>query len=190
MRPRPDFGRQRGKQFVETEVSQGFGGASPRGGRAIAAARSPGGVFTVSRWYNPNDIRETARLLSLAAASLRLRGVANPETHVFLACTPRLATIIVANATFSADELAKLRDATTEVGFTGLVSPAQAAASPVLAQAMQATSANAFARLARSYRIDLTPPTDDRPFFFNQLLLTDFASIEEARSEERRVGKE
>jgi SAM-dependent methyltransferase len=143
-------------------------------------ALTPGGVFTVSRWYNPNDIRETARLLSLAVASLRLRGVANPETHVFLACTPRLATIIVANATFSADELAKLRDATTELGFTVLVSPDQAAASPVLAQVMRATSADAFASLARSYHIDLTPPTDDRPFFFNQLLLTDFASIEEA----------
>ena len=108
------------------------------------------------------------------------------EAHVVLACAQRLATIIVANATFSADELAKLRDATTELGFTVLVSADQATASPVLAEVMRATSANAFASLARSYHIDLTPPTDDRPFFFNQLLLTDFASIEEA--EQAREG--
>jgi hypothetical protein len=105
---------------------------------------------------------------------------------VVLACAQRLATIIVANATFSADELARLRDATTELGFTVLVSPDQATASPVLAEVMRATSADAFASLARSYHIDLTPPTDDRPFFFNQLLLTDFASIEEA--EQAREG--
>ena len=39
-RPRSDVDHQRGKQFVETEVSQRFGEASPRDGRAIAAARS------------------------------------------------------------------------------------------------------------------------------------------------------
>lgn len=144
-------------------------------------ALTPNGVFTVSRWYNPEDIRETARLLSLAAASLRLHGVTNPEMHIFLASTPRLATIIIGNAPLSVDEVAKLRAATAELGFTVLVSPDQPTSSPVLAQVLQADTPEAFDQLARSYHIDLTPPTDDRPFFFNQLILTDFTSIRDAQ---------
>jgi hypothetical protein len=144
-------------------------------------ALTPNGVFTVSRWYNSEDIRETARLLSLAGASLRLRGVTNPEMHIFLASTPRLATIIIGNAPFSGDEVAKLRAATTELGFSVLVSPDQPTSSPVLAQVLQADTPEAFDRLVRSYHIDLTPPTDDRPFFFNQLILTDFTSIRDAQ---------
>src|SRR6185436_1045097 len=31
---------------------------------------TPRGVYTVSRWYNPNDPSETARMLSLAVATL------------------------------------------------------------------------------------------------------------------------
>jgi hypothetical protein len=37
------------------------------------------------------------------------------------------------------------------------------------------------AALTRQYHIDLTAPTDDRPFFFNQLVLTDMASIKSAQ---------
>jgi hypothetical protein len=40
------------------------------------------------------------------------------------------------------------------------------------------------AALTQSYHIDLTAPTDDRPFFFNQLVLTDWASIRDARNAE------
>ena len=43
------------------------------------------------------------------------------------------------------------------------------------------------AALTQSYHIDLTAPTDDRPFFFNQLVLTDWASIREARNAEDGV---
>jgi len=98
-----------------------------------------------------------------------------------LASTPRLATIIIGNAPLSADEVAKLRAATTELGFTVLVSPDQPTPSPVLAQVLQVDTPEAFDLLVRSYHIDLTPPTDDRPFFFNQLILTDFTSIQDAQ---------
>ena len=43
------------------------------------------------------------------------------------------------------------------------------------------------AALTQSYHIDLTAPTDDRPFFFNQLVLTDWASIRGARNAEDGV---
>src|SRR5205823_1006083 len=89
--------------------------------------------------------------------------------------------ILIDSAPLSVDEVAKLRAATTELGFTVLVSPDQPTSSLVLAQVLQADTPEAFDRLVRSYHIDLTPPTDDRPFFFNQLILTDFTSIRDAQ---------
>jgi hypothetical protein len=144
-------------------------------------ALTPTGVFTVSRWYDPHNITETGRLLSLASAALRNRGVSRPEQQIFVAGTPALATIIVGNAPFSTDDLSRLHKATNELGFTELVSPDREVESPVLRLVLHAVSAAEFAALTRQYHIDLTAPTDDRPFFFNQLVLTDLASIRGAQ---------
>jgi hypothetical protein len=145
-------------------------------------ALTPNGVFTVSRWYNPRNITETGRLLSLASAALRTRGVADPEAHIFLASTPQLATIIVGNAKLSVDELHRLHEATGRLGFTELASPDREVASPVLRQVLNARSDQQLEALTRQYHIDFTAPTDDRPFFFNQLILTDLASISSAQA--------
>ncbi len=150
-------------------------------------ALTPTGVLTVSRWYNPRNITETGRLLSLAAAALRARGVAHPEAQIFLASTPRLATIIVGNAPLSADELSRLHKATAELGFTELVSPDNDVASPVLRRVLQARSTDELEAMTRQYHIDFTAPTDDRPFFFNQLVLTDPASIRGAQASQDGV---
>ena len=145
-------------------------------------ALKPNGVFTVSRWYNPRNITETGRLLSLASAALRARGIANSESHIFLAAAPQLATIIVGNAPLTADELSGLHEATARLGFTELVSPDREVASPVLRQVLQARSTEQIELLTHQYHIDFTAPTDDRPFFFNQLILTDLASISSAQA--------
>jgi hypothetical protein len=143
-------------------------------------ALSPNGVLTVSRWHSPENITEVGRLLSLAATTLRSRGVAHPKEQIYLAGSPILATIIVSNAPFSADDLARLHATTRELGFTELVSPDREPVSPLLARVLNATSAAEIDDLVSESHIDLTAPTDDRPFFFNQLPLTDLASIRSA----------
>ena len=157
------------------------------GWQHFLSALTPTGVFTVSRWYDPHNITETGRLLSLASAALRRHGAADPRAQIFLAGVPPLATIIVANAPFSSDDLSRLHTATAELGFTELVSPDHDVASPVLRRVLDAGSTHDMAALTQSYHIDLTAPTDDRPFFFNQLVLTDWASIRGARNAEDGV---
>jgi spermidine synthase len=147
-----------------------------QGWRHFLDALTPTGVFTVSRWYDPNNVTETGRLLSLAAASLRDRGVTQPQTHLFLAGSWNLATLIVSAAPFSTDELARLRARTDELGFRVLVSPDAPDATPILRQIIDADS-QAMDGLSHMNHLDLTVPTDDRPFFFNQLILTDPDSI-------------
>jgi len=42
-----------------------------QGWHHFLSALTPTGVYTVSRWFNADDITETGRLLSLAAQALR-----------------------------------------------------------------------------------------------------------------------
>ena len=144
-------------------------------------ALTSNGILTVSRWYNPDDIAETGRLLSLAATTLRTRGVTDPRTRIFLAGTPTLATIIVSNANLTADDLRQLHKATSDLGFTELVSPDHEAAAPVLERILRASGQNELESLSHEFHIDFMAPTDDRPFFFNQLLLTDWQSLKSAQ---------
>lgn len=140
-------------------------------------ALAPNGLLTVSRWYNPDDIAEVGRLLNLATTTLRARGVDHPEAQIFLAGTPKLATLIVSNTPLSEGDLTQLHKVTSELGFVELVSPDHEVAAPVLRRILQARSPDEARSLADEYHIDFSAPTDERPFFFNQILLTDLQSI-------------
>ncbi len=82
------------------------------------------GVLTVSRWYNPDDPTETARMLSLAAAALLERGVEQPRRHVVLAAQHMVATLLVAREPLSSDDLALLTQQAAHFEHKILVSPA------------------------------------------------------------------
>ena len=144
-----------------------------QGWRHFMASLAPSGVFTVSRWYAPDNVDETGRLVSLAKATLLDMGVADPAQHLVLASYANLSTLIVGRAPFSAEDLATLRDAANRLGFSILISPGQPAASEALRQIMQAPDAAALGALSAKFHLDVSPPTDERPFFFNQLRLTD-----------------
>lgn len=140
----------------------------------------PNGIFTVSRWYDPADVNETGRLLSLAKAALLASGATEPERHIVLAAHDRIATIVVGRAPLSAEDVANLAGTADRLGFRLLVAPDRPAASPVLARIMAAPDLDALHALARGFRLDLSPATDDRPFFFNQLRMSYPASMLEA----------
>ena len=147
------------------------------GWRKFLGSLAPTGVFTVSRWYSPKDVDETGRLLSLAKATLLDLGVPNPRRHLVLVAFDNLSTLIVSRAPFSRDDLARLHDVTSQMGFSILVSPDAPEASEVLQQIMAAADVPALQGLSAKFHIDISPPTDDRPFFFNQLRITDPASM-------------
>jgi len=148
-----------------------------QGWRHFLASLAPNGVFTVSRWYSPDNVDETGRLLSLAKATLIDMGVANPAGHLFLASHDNLSTLIVGRAPFTPQELAQLRNAAGRLRFEIRVSPDAVPASAALRDIMQAPDAAALSALSDKYHLDMSPPTDDRPFFFNQLRMTDPAAM-------------
>jgi spermidine synthase len=140
-------------------------------------ALTPTGVMTVSRWFNPQNVLETGRLISLAAGALRARGVADPEQHIFLAASDHLATLIVGKSALTQDEVAALRARVDQLKFKVMLAPADPASSPALRRILLAqTPAELAAIKAESY-VDVSVTTDDRPFFFNQLDLFDPSAI-------------
>jgi hypothetical protein len=171
--------------LVDTWASTGAGAYSlsenglytEQGWRHFLSALTPTGVFTVSRWYNPKDVAEAGRLITLAVAALHDQGADEPADHIFLAGSDHLATLIVAKTAFTPGELSQLRAKVEGLQFKVLVSPDQPGSSGILAQLVQARTPQALAAISAQRHLDLSVTTDDRPFFFNQLNPFDMGSV-------------
>ena len=140
--------------------------------RVFLSRLTPSGVFTVSRWYDAHEPVETGRALSLAVAALLRLGVADPRQHIFAATQEDLMTLIVSRRPFSSDELNVLDEAVARYAHQVLVSPVSAAPSSTLNAILTSRSPSELEARTSNLSFDLTPATDDRPFFFNQLPLT------------------
>ncbi|MGB7010057.1 MAG: hypothetical protein WBD97_06575, partial [Pseudolabrys sp.] len=134
---------------------------------------TPTGVFTVSRWYSPTNIGEAGRMVSVAVAALRSESIGDPQAHLYLAVTDNLATLIVSRAPFSTADLATLTATVNSLRFTAIMHPGTPPASSVMAAILEARTPETLANLSTTYQLDLTPAHDDRPFFFEQLRISD-----------------
>src|SRR5215471_6245143 len=130
---------------------------------------NPGGLLTVSRWYAPGEVNETGRLVSLGVATLLENGAGEPRRHLFLAAAGNVATLIVTKSPFSPAALGALKDAAKTNEFTVLMSPDTVAPSAMLENIVSATDRSTLDQTTSGFYLDLAPPTDARPFFFNQL---------------------
>ncbi len=137
------------------------------------------GVYTVSRWFNARNPNETGRMLSLAVAALLDLGSTAPERQIFLAASGGIATIVVARQPFSDADLATLHNATARYEYQELVVPGTPPSYPTLRAIVSAHSRDALDATTSSDNFDLSPATDDRPFFFNQLPMNKVAGLVE-----------
>jgi hypothetical protein len=127
---------------------------------------SDSGVLTMSRWYRP-DGAETQRIVVLAAESLRDMGVKDEDVrkHMFLAITggvPGLASLIVSKQPLTPEAIDGLRLRCRTNRFSVIISPDTPAKHPLELMVDQGVDGE----LVRASHYDLSPPTDDRPFFF------------------------
>jgi hypothetical protein len=133
---------------------------------------SPQGVLTVSRWYEPAFPDETGRLVSLAVATLMEMGVREPRRHLFLAAQRRIATLVLSRSPLSPSDVEALEKAAATYEHEILITPSREPASSVLSRIVDAPNLSSLNDYTSSLPFDLTPPTDARPFFFNQLPLS------------------
>jgi hypothetical protein len=140
--------------------------------RAFLSRLTPKGVFTISRWYDAKEPTETGRMLSLAVAALFEMGITEARHHIFLVTQATIANLIISRTPFSPRDLRALNDAAAQYEHNVFVSPTVAASSETLNRILTSKSRQELQNYTSNLPFDLTPATDDRPFFFNQLPLT------------------
>lgn len=120
------------------------------------------GVLTMTRWMN-RPPREFLRLLVVGRAALDDMGIGQHHRHFYVAADRRMATMLLKRSPFTEKETATLDAYVSEAKLRRLYSP------------FDSTMRNAYAELLRSSNWreyverkthDLSPPSDDRPFFF------------------------
>jgi hypothetical protein len=142
------------------------------GWKTFLSALNPNGLLTVSRWHSPRSTVELGRVVSLAVAALMELGVDRPSDHIFVAGIGNLATVIVSLARFARSDLQMLQETADKLRFTVLASPDRPATDPVIVDMLTAQNLQDLNARAALHFLDVSPPTDSRPFFFNQLRFT------------------
>jgi hypothetical protein len=143
------------------------------GWRAFLKAINDHGIFTVSRWYAPDDVNETGRMIGLATGVLLDAGVKDARRHLFVARAEHIATLVLSKSPFTEEQLGTLNDAVLDLGFRVLLAPNQPPESQLLAAIIESGDLSALDRTADAPHLDLRVPTDNRPYFFNQLRFSD-----------------
>jgi predicted membrane-bound spermidine synthase len=133
---------------------------------------SANGVMTFSRWYFPDRPAEMYRLTALATQSLLNDGITSPREHIIIARRngrSGVGTMLVSKKPFSRDEVQSLSNVCQRLGFDLVLTPTSADDN------FMAEIANGrdLDTVIRSYSLNITPPTDDSPFFFNMLPFRD-----------------
>lgn len=144
--------------------------------REFMARLAPGGILTAT-WVNLENLEGVNRLVAVYQEALRGRGVTSARDHIaVVAATPpvgwvRFANVLVKPAGFGAEEVARLRAVSRRLGFVPLHLPGVELNRPrdrdhrVIRRILEGRELD---RFFDSYRLDLRPVSDDRPFFFYQ----------------------
>ncbi|MBS1149635.1 MAG: hypothetical protein H6Q89_1333, partial [Myxococcaceae bacterium] len=135
----------------------------------------PDGVLSMTRWYGNPPI-EFLRLAGLGREALTRRGVPELQQpqHFYVAADNRMATMLLKQAPFTADEVARLDAEAQASQLVVLYRPVGAPGlDPGLAQFFQTPVAVYYPKQP----FDLTPVTDNKPFFFYTVRGDDFIGL-------------
>jgi spermidine synthase len=134
---------------------------------------SDDGIFTVARFFNPRDLSETGRVMSLATAVLLANGVSNPADHLALVTSGTVSALVMSKRPFDAADLTTLSAKVAEYGY-GLAYAPGHSGDPLLSAIANARSRDELSAAVADHPLNLTPPTDNNPYFFNMLRLSHF----------------
>jgi hypothetical protein len=125
----------------------------------------PDGVLSISRFSRGPGWVEAVRLVLLELETLRIEGVADPRRHLAVFDTGRVANTLLFRRPLDAARTAELSLVAERRGLTLVWPPPAGERSDAPIVAAIRDGGGAFE--ARGF--DVSPPTDDRPFFFQTL---------------------
>lgn len=147
------------------------------GWRTFFTRLTPDGIFTVSRFFKPGDLGETGRILSLAIATLLELGVEDPSRHIALVTQRQIATLILSMSPLTDLDLQRLQEASASLKHVVRVMPGLTGGNVQLANIMKAKNPAELSAAVQQSDLNLTPPTDESPYFFNMLRLKNLAAF-------------
>ncbi len=132
-----------------------------------------GGYLGISRWIKLPP-RDTLKLFATAVQALQARGSRTPGEQLVLIRGWQTSTLLVKNGRFTPEEIVALREFCTARAFDLAWYPGMAVteanrfnilARPYFFEAATALAGSAAADFIARYKFDITPATDDRPYF-------------------------
>jgi hypothetical protein len=147
---------------------------------------SPSGLVSVSAWVD-NPVRTPLKLLATIADMLQDGGVRNPDSHMVAIRSWGTISVAARRTALQPDEIDRIRSFCRRMEFDPLFLPGtvpdererynRLPGSPFLAAADSVVHGSENFR--RAYAFDISPATDNRPFFFRFLKLEDILSLRE-----------
>jgi len=141
------------------------------------------GILTMSRWFFSGLPGETLRLVSLGLKTLKDAGIKDPSKHIIVAKKSQwmnftrgpdgIATFIMKKTEFSIGEVKLIEDVCNKLGFEIVYTPLSCN-DESFKNLIHAENLNNFFKL---FPIDISPPTDDNPFFFHMLKIKNFYKL-------------
>ncbi|MDH3664257.1 MAG: SAM-dependent methyltransferase, partial [Alphaproteobacteria bacterium] len=135
----------------------------------------PDGFLAISRWLKLPP-RDSLKLMATARSALERKGHAHPETHLALLRSWDTTLLLVKNSPLAPEEIAVIRAFAAAHSFDLAYLPglhadeantANILPEPYFYQGAAALVGPARESFLRRYKFDLTPATDDRPYFFD-----------------------
>lgn len=129
------------------------------------------GILSFSRWHTKEAPWEIYRLTSLAVAALQRQGIDHPRDHLLLVSnfpsseSVGIGTLMVSKSPFKSTEIDRAERLAASMRFMVDLSPRVAASSTL----ENLATGRPFDEFSENLPVDLSPPTDDSPFFFNML---------------------
>lgn len=142
----------------------------------------PGGVLSTTRFYKHPEITEPVevyRTAVLAAEVLHRRGVENPRDHILIYEGPdpsfaSLGTVMVSPEPFEGETLRQITGAADRLMYSPVLTPTEAR-NPLFEAIVQPGGPGP---ALDQFEADMSPPTDDRPFFFQMASFGDVLQLE------------
>lgn len=127
------------------------------------------GIVSITRW-NSNPPKESLRLVSLGLEAMRELGIKEPEKHlIIIGKNNVIVNFLLKKTVFAQAEIDSLREKASEFGFDVLFAPDKKQENEFNAL-VYAENKQAF---FNSYPREISPTTDDKPFFFYTLKAKD-----------------
>lgn len=136
---------------------------------------TPGGLLAVTRWLRLPP-RDSLKLFATAVESLRLMGVGQPQKHLAMIRSWNTVTLLVKNSAFSSPEIDVVRNFSRSRSFDTAFYPSMPSsdanqfnllAQPYFFEGAQALLGSDAERFITRYKFEISPATDDRPYFFH-----------------------